>query len=205
VYHVQGSRGIEIEARRPGALFLGALAVVVLLDQALKFLVRGTLHPSESIPVIEGFFHLTYIRNTGAAFGLMPGQRSLFIITSSLVLVAIALYWWRARPRSLVLALSLGLVSGGAIGNLIDRVVAGRVTDFFDFRVFPVFNIADMAIIAGAVGLFAWALLAPIEAHDHAETETQPEVEVESWPMSGTAHEEALPAEQMAADGDTSR
>jgi len=173
VYHVQGSRGIAVETRRPGALFLGTLAVVVLVDQWVKTVVRCALHPTESIPVIEGFFHITHVRNAGAAFGLMPGQRSLFILTSLLVLVAIALYWWRARPRSLVLALSLGLVSGGAIGNLIDRVVAGRVTDFFDFRVFPVFNVADMGIVVGAVGLFAWALFAPIEPHQQVEKEPE--------------------------------
>jgi signal peptidase II len=167
VYHVQGSRGIAIEARRPGALLLGTMAVVIALDQAVKFLIRGWLHPSQSVPVFEGYFHITHVRNTGAAFGLMPGQRTLFIITSMLVLAAIGLYWWRARPRSLVLAVSLGLVSGGAIGNLIDRVFEGRVTDFFDFRIFPVFNIADMAIVTGALGLFAWALLAPIEPHEH--------------------------------------
>jgi signal peptidase II len=200
---VQGSRGIAVDARRPGALFLGTLAVVVLLDQAVKAIVRNSLHPSESIPVIEGFFHLTHVRNAGAAFGLMPGQRPLFILTSLLVLAAIALYWWRARPRSLVLALSLGLVSGGAIGNLIDRVVAGRVTDFFDFRVFPVFNIADMAIISGAVGLFAWALLAPIESHEHAEAEL--EVEGDPQLAAPSAQEETLASDEMVVDGDTSR
>ncbi|MDF1543050.1 MAG: signal peptidase II [Anaerosomatales bacterium] len=170
---MQGSRGIAIETRRPGVLFLGTLAAVVLVDQWVKTVVRGALRPAESIPVIDGFFHITHVRNTGAAFGLMPGQRSLFILTSLLVLVAIALYWWRARPRSFVLALSLGLVSGGAIGNLIDRVVAGRVTDFFDFRVFPVFNVADMGIVVGAVGLFAWALFAPIEPHQQVEAEPE--------------------------------
>ncbi|MBE0416581.1 MAG: signal peptidase II [Coriobacteriia bacterium] len=150
-------------------MLLATLAVVVALDQVVKVVIRDSLRPSQSVVVIEGFFHLTHVRNTGAAFGLMPGQRTLFVLTSVLVLTSIALYWWRARPRSLVLAVSLGLVSGGAIGNLIDRVVAGRVIDFFDFRIFPVFNVADMAIVTGALGLFAWALLAPIEPHEHSE------------------------------------
>ncbi len=121
------------------------------------------MHPGQSLPVIEGFFHFTYVRNTGAAFGLMPGQQTLFIVTTVLVLFAIALYWWRTRPNSLVLTLALGMVVGGAIGNLIDRTVFGRVTDFFDFLVFPVFNIADIGIVVGAGGLFIWALFAPLD------------------------------------------
>lgn len=166
MYHVQGRRGITIEARRPGALLLVTLAAVVVVDQVVKIVIREWLHPSQSFPVVEGFFYLTHVRNTGAAFGLMPGQTTLFVVTSLLVLAAIALYWWRVRPTSLVLSLSLALVSAGAIGNLIDRVLFGRVTDFFDFRVFPVFNVADVAIVTGAIGLFAWALLAPVDQHD---------------------------------------
>lgn len=178
MYHVQVRRGIAVEARRPGALLLAAFALTVLIDQAVKALVRASLYPSESVPVIEGVFHLTYVRNTGAAFGLMPGHRPLFILTSTLVLAAIALYWWRARPKGFVLAVSLGLVSGGAVGNLIDRVLAGRVTDFLDFRIWPVFNVADIGIVAGAAGLFVWALFAPIEGRD---PENQPEVEMETF------------------------
>ena len=204
MYHVQGSRGIAVEARRPGVLFLGTLAVVVVLDQVVKVIIRDALHPSQSIPVIEGFFHLTHVRNAGAAFGLMPGQRPLFILTSLLVLAGIALYWWRARPKSLVLALSLALVSGGAIGNLIDRVLAGRVTDLFDFRILPVFNIADMAIIGGAVGLFAWALLAPIEVHEHLDAEEE-EADVGAQLAVPSAQEEIRPVDKIVVDGETSR
>lgn len=175
MYHVQGSRGIAVEARRPGALLIGTLLAVVALDQLTKVLVRASMEPSESIVVVRGIAYLTHVRNAGAAFGLMPGQRTLFILTSALVLLAIAIYWWRVRPRSLVLAISLGLVSGGAIGNLIDRVLFSRVTDFFDIRILPIFNIADMAIVGGAIGLFAWALFAPIEHHDEVVA-TDPEV-----------------------------
>ncbi|MBS3957593.1 MAG: signal peptidase II [Clostridiales bacterium] len=167
---MQIRRGIALEARRPVALFGAVAAAVLAIDQLTKYVIRAILDPAQSIPLIEGVFHLTYIRNTGAAFGLMPGQRSLFITTTVLVLAAIGVYCWRARPSGLVLVSSLALVTGGAIGNLIDRVVAGRVTDFFDFRNFPVFNIADTALVTGAAGLFVWALLAPIdEREDHAE------------------------------------
>jgi signal peptidase II len=145
------------------------LIVVVVLDQITKALIRASLEPVETVVLIKRLVYITHVRNTGAAFGLMPGQQSLFILTSVLVLLGIVLYWWRARPSSLVLSLSLGLVAGGAIGNLIDRAVSGRVTDFIDIRILPVFNVADMAIVAGAAGLFAWALFAPIEPHEEEE------------------------------------
>jgi len=166
VYHVQSRRGIAVEVRRPGSVLLGTLAATVVVDQLTKALTRALLHPSQSVPVIEGVFHLTHVRNIGAAFGLMPGQRALFVTTSLLVLVAIGLYWWRVRPRGLVVSIALGLIAGGAVGNLIDRVLTGRVTDFFDFRIWPVFNMADTSIVIGAAGLFIWALLAPIEVRD---------------------------------------
>ncbi len=174
MYHVQGSRGVAVESRHPGALLLGVLGVTLLLDQVTKIAVRASMHPSQSIPLIEDVFHLTYVRNTGAAFGLMPGKQSLFIVTTSLVLLAIALYWWRARPRGILLSVSLGLVAGGAIGNLIDRVVAGRVTDFFDVRFWPVFNIADIGVVVGAAGLFLWALFAPIEERGEGSVAQDP-------------------------------
>lgn len=146
-----------------------ALIVVVALDQSAKALIRASLKPAEPVVLIKRLLYLTHVRNTGAAFGLMPGQRPLFILTSALVLLGIGLYWWRARPTSLVLALSLGLVAGGAVGNLIDRAVFGRVTDFIDIRILPVFNIADMAIVVGAAGLFAWAFFAPMESYEQSE------------------------------------
>ena len=119
------------------------------------------MHPSESIPIFEDIFHLTFVRNTGAAFGLMPGQQSLFMLNSAVVLVAVAVYLVWQRPRSWWLLVALALVVGGATGNLLDRFLSGRVTDFFDFRVFPVFNIADSCIFIGAAMLILWIVLGP--------------------------------------------
>lgn len=194
---MQGRRGIALETRRPGAVFLLASGLVLALDQVSKLLVRGAMHPSQSIPVIEGFFHLTYVRNTGASFGLMPGQRSLFIFTSIAMLSAIAIYWWRVRPRGLLIVTSLALVTGGAVGNLIDRVVAGRVTDMFDFLIWPVFNIADIGIVVGAAGLFIWALFAPVDAHE--PNHSKPEVEPDACAGESTGHQDA--GEVEARDG----
>lgn len=141
---------------------------VIVLDQVTKALVRAKIPVSESIALWKGVFLLTHVRNTGAAFGVMPGGRFLFILTSLLVLVFIAAYWRRDRPDAWPVVLSVALVSGGAVGNLIDRVLVGRVTDFFYFALidFPVFNIADSAIVVGVGILMAWLLFGPDPAKE---------------------------------------
>ena len=112
----------------------------------------------ESIPIIEEVFHLTYILNPGAAFGMLAHNRLFFI---AIAVVVIGIIIWARRE---ILAspwevkAGCGLFLGGAIGNLIDRARQGLVIDFFDFRIWPVFNIADIAICIG-VGLIIWNLL----------------------------------------------
>jgi signal peptidase II len=143
--------------RRPFAAYLSLATITLLLDQVSKYAVRSYLEPAQSIELWGDFFHLTYVRNVGAAFGLLPGQRVLFAGTSILVVVGIVIYWCVVRPKDVLTVLSLGLVTAGAIGNLIDRIVIGRVTDFLDFfgNQFPVFNVADMSVIIGvAILLF---------------------------------------------------
>lgn len=135
----------------------------VVLDQATKALVRASFNPGQSVPVIDGVLHLTYIRNFGAAFGLLPGARPLFVATSVFVLLFVAIYWRRARPTGWPEVVALALVCGGAVGNLIDRIALGRVTDFVDIALidFPVFNVADSAIVVGVGILIVWLLFAP--------------------------------------------
>ena len=112
----------------------------------------------ESIPIIEEVFHLTYILNPGAAFGMFAHNRLFFI---AIAVIVIGIIIW-ARKEILAspweVKAGCGLFLGGAIGNLIDRARQGLVIDFFDFRVWPVFNIADIAICIG-VGLIIWNLL----------------------------------------------
>ncbi len=132
--------------------------VVVILDQFSKYIVVENMSLGESIPIIEEVFHLTYILNPGAAFGMFAHNRLFFI---AIAVIVIGIIIWARRE---ILAspwevkAGCGLFLGGAIGNLIDRVRQGLVIDFFDFRIWPVFNIADIAICIG-VGLIIWNLL----------------------------------------------
>lgn len=138
-------------------LFVLPLAVVIL-DQFSKYIVVENMALGESIPIIEEVFHLTYILNPGAAFGMFAHNRLFFI---AIAVIVIGIIVWARRE---ILAspwevkAGCGLFLGGAIGNLIDRARQGLVIDFFDFRIWPVFNIADIAICIG-VGLIIWNLL----------------------------------------------
>lgn len=135
-------------------LFVLPLAVVIL-DQFSKYIVVENMALGESIPIIEEVFHLTYILNPGAAFGMFAHNRLFFI---AIAVIVIGIIIWARRE---ILAspwevkAGCGLFLGGAIGNLIDRARQGLVIDFFDFRIWPVFNIADIAICIG-VGLIIW-------------------------------------------------
>lgn len=138
-------------------LFVLPLAIVIL-DQFSKYIVVENMALGESIPIIEEVFHLTYILNPGAAFGMFAYNRLFFI---AIAVIVIGIIIWARRE---ILAspwevkAGCGLFLGGAIGNLIDRARQGLVIDFFDFRIWPVFNIADIAICIG-VGLIIWNLL----------------------------------------------
>ena len=130
-------------------MLLVALGTLVL-DQLSKLLVRRLMWEGESIVVVPRVFHLTYIRNPGAAFGLLAHQTAFFI-GIALVVVGAVLFGHRYIPdESRAMRFALGLLAGGALGNLLDRLRFGRVVDFLDFRVWPVFNLADTAIVIGA-------------------------------------------------------
>jgi signal peptidase II len=130
------------------AFFL-IVSSVYILDQWSKYFVLGRMSFFESIPVIENVFHITLIQNFGAAFGIFPYMRDFFIVITLLVVLFI-LAFLRHVPRGQVfLRLGLALQVAGALGNMTDRVRVGYVIDFLDFRVWPIFNVADMAIVVG--------------------------------------------------------
>lgn len=129
--------------------------LVVMIDQAVKYYVRMVMELGESIPVIPGIWHWTYIENHGAAFGILAHQQWFFLLT---VLVLFALFFFfreRIPQKPRYFPVAVGLLLGGALGNAIDRFFFGGVTDFIDFRVWPIFNVADIAICI-AVTMMMW-------------------------------------------------
>jgi len=134
------------------AIFSTAL-LVVLLDQLTKFLIKQNFQLSQSIPLIKNILHFTYITNTGSAFGLFKGFNLIFILFSIIVIAVIFYYLKKIKENEKLLQFAVGLILGGTIGNLIDRIFYGFVIDFIDFRIWPVFNIADSAVTISVVFL----------------------------------------------------
>lgn len=118
--------------------------LLILLDQLTKIYFSKTLSLGQSIPIIKNIFHISLVYNKGGAFGIFQGKISLFIIISIL-----AIYLVLSNIRNKEVSFSWILVLSGAVGNLIDRIRLGYVIDFLDFRVWPVFNIADSCITIG--------------------------------------------------------
>ena len=132
---------------------LGIGILVFILDQLVKHAVLGSMHLGESIPIIKDVFHITFVLNPGAAFGMLEHQRWIFIAVALLVVVLALVFYKHIQRESLITRIGAGLLLGGALGNLLDRIQSGLVVDFLDFRIWPVFNIADIAICGGAAML----------------------------------------------------
>ena len=112
----------------------------------------------QSIPVISGIFHITYIENPGAAFGILANHRILFLLLTIAITGIMVYLYLSLRNKKSLAALSLGLVISGAAGNFIDRFLRGTVTDMFDFQIWPIFNIADICICVG-IALLCYVLI----------------------------------------------
>ena len=132
------------------------VTIVILLDQATKFLALRFLQLNTPVPLIKNFLNLTLVHNRGAAFGFFQNQLLLFVFISFFA-IGFILYNLKNKTNSIILKLSLSLILGGAMGNLIDRLRFGFVIDFLDLRVRPVFNLADSVITIAALFL-TWEL-----------------------------------------------
>lgn len=139
-------------------LFWLVALFTLVADQITKYVVRTTMKEWESIPLIQDFFHLTYVLNPGAAFGMLPNKTVFFVAVAAVVIGGIIVFNRRIPADRILMRSALGLQVGGAVGNLIDRLRFAHVVDFLDFRVFPVFNFADVAITVG-VGLLILEIL----------------------------------------------
>ena len=130
----------------------------LVLDQASKYYVMNHFALGESLPVIQNVFHLTYIINRGAAFGMLTNQRWFFLAVAFVLIIVYGFYRKRVNNGPLSLRVGTALLISGAIGNGIDRYVLHGVVDFFDFRIWPIFNIADIGICVGVVCVIYYLL-----------------------------------------------
>ena len=129
---------------------------VILLDQVTKFFALRFLQLNTPVPLIKNFLNLTLVHNRGAAFGLFQNQLFLFVLVSFFA-IGLIIYNLKNHTNSIILKLSLSLILGGCVGNLIDRLRFGFVVDFLDLRIWPVFNLADSVITIAALFL-TWEL-----------------------------------------------
>lgn len=137
-------------------LYLVIITSLIVIDQWGKHLAEVYLKPIVSYPIIPGIFHLTYGRNTGAAFSILQGKQTLLIIFTTIILSMLIFYFIKnIKKGSPLLKLSLSFIIGGAVGNLIDRIRLSYVVDMFDFTLinYPVFNSADIFVVLGSIGI----------------------------------------------------
>lgn len=135
------------------------IIAAVALDQLIKYAVVNSMALYQTIPVLEDIFHITYIHNTGAAFSMMEGMR-VFLILLPLIMIACAVIYMFIKRKTghPLMMTSVALIAGGGIGNLIDRALLGYVVDYLDFRVFPIFNLADICVCTGCGLLILYVL-----------------------------------------------
>ncbi|MDF0728746.1 signal peptidase II [Cytobacillus sp. S13-E01] len=126
-------------------------AITIVIDQLAKYMTRNFMEYGQTIPIINGFFHLTSHRNTGAAWGIFSGQKLFLISIAFIAIIAIIIYSRKVTDK--LTRLALGLFIGGAAGNAADRLIFGEVTDMFDIRFinYPIFNTADIFLVSGAI------------------------------------------------------
>lgn len=129
--------------------------LIIIIDQLTKFFVSKNMPINSSIPFIKNILHITYIQNRGAGFGLFQGQQ-LILIWISVIVIGIIFYYYDKIPADKSVQLAVGLILGGTIGNLMDRIRLSYVIDFIDFRIWPAFNIADSCITIGVILLIIY-------------------------------------------------
>lgn len=138
------------------AIIFGSVA----LDQLSKWLATTYLQGRPSFPIWQDVLHLTFAKNEGAAFGMLSDHRWVFMIFSSIAIVGLSVYLFRFRPKSRYVQITIAMIIGGGIGNMIDRIVLGYVVDFIDFTLidFAIFNVADSFVTVGAFMLMGYLI-----------------------------------------------
>lgn len=130
------------------------VAAVVILDQLIKYQVVDKILPIGDLAVIKNFFYITYVENFGIAFGMFKNKTWFFVVSISIISLIMIYYIFKFYKKNAAITTCLSFILGGAIGNLIDRIRLGYVVDYLHFTIFPpVFNLADSAIVLGAIAL----------------------------------------------------
>jgi len=177
-------------------IFFITILVTVAVDQASKYFIKMNMMLHQSVQIIENFFYITYIENSGIAFGMFGHNDDDFrrwmlvgIITAAMIVIAV--YWRIYRNRSFVYNFSCGLILGGALGNYIDRLLRGSVTDFLEFGIyeyrFAIFNAADAAVSVGVVLFVIYVLFMSDKYEKQSKTESKADAAAESGIQSRTA------------------
>lgn len=130
-------------------MFYIVLIIWLIIDQVSKYYVMNHFMLGESVVIIPNVFHLTYIINRGAAFGMFANQQWFFLAVAIILLLVCAYYWKRILSGPKSLQFGTALLVSGAVGNGLDRYLLHGVVDFFDFRIWPIFNVADIGICMG--------------------------------------------------------
>jgi signal peptidase II len=192
-------------------IWIAVIILAVFLDQLTKYLTVLYVQPVKTIPIIEDVLHLTYVENTGAAFGMLKNARWVFMVASTVMIIVLLVYMFGIPPKKRHWAenLCLALIIAGGIGNMIDRVALGYVVDMIDFRLinFAVFNVADSFV---CVGCFCWGLgvicsLFKITQDSKEEPSTYRQT-AEGFEAPGEPAEETVeptPVEEPASDAGT--
>lgn len=155
---------------------IAAIVIIfsVVLDQATKLWAADVLKNGSSIKIIGNFLRFTYAENRGAAFSILQDQRMFFLIITLIMLIVLGLIYFRTKNISNLSKLSIAMITGGAIGNFIDRLRLGYVIDFIDVRFgsiynFPVFNIADSFVVCGTFLMVTLIIINRFEANENNE------------------------------------
>jgi len=166
------------------------MAALVIMDQVSKLFAVYLLAPVGSVDVIPSVLRFTYVENRGAAFGMLADNRWVFLVISTVAIVAMLIYLWKFRPDSKLACLAMSMIIAGGVGNMIDRIRLGYVVDFIDFCALGelwqwVFNIADACVCVGGGILVVWLLISTVKEYKSeraakvaaagGESETMPE------------------------------
>ena len=132
--------------KRKAITYLGLL--IIIIDQLTKYIAKSNLDIHQSIPIIKDFFHITLTTNTGAGFGLLRDNNAL-ISFITIIILGFILFYYDKLPKKGKAHISIVMIVSGALSNLLDRIFLGNIIDFIDFRIWPIFNIADVCITLG--------------------------------------------------------